>query len=121
MPSLIHMPILIQTCGYDWGCLSTTRASYSACFVRLKFLRISSDSFDWCAAFFRAFALPCLETIAIVTEDIVASLLFWDFATALATRPSADKHLMNIDLFYSANYPGMRHIKEGPPYTSEDS
>lgn len=98
MPSLIRMSILVRSCDYGWGCLSGTRASYSACFVRLKFLEIFSDSFDWCAAFFRAFALPSLEIIRIITEDIVASLLFWDFATALATRPSADKRLMIIDL-----------------------
>lgn len=98
MPSLISMSILVRSCDYGWGCLSSTRGSYSACFVRLKYLCISSDSFDWCTAFFRTFALPFLETILINTEDVVASLLLWDFATALATRPSADKHLININL-----------------------
>lgn len=97
MPSLISMSILVRSCDYGWGCLSST-GSYSACFVRLKYLRISSDSFDWCTAFFRTFALPFLEIILIDTEDVVASLLLWDFATALATRPSADKHLININL-----------------------
>ncbi|OJT14762.1 hypothetical protein TRAPUB_8673 [Trametes pubescens] len=96
IPSLTSISILVRSCDYGWDCLFGMETSYSTSLVLLKSLYIRCDSFDWCVTFLRTFAFPCLESIGIITEDIVRE--FWEFASALATRPSADKCMKEIEL-----------------------